>query len=255
LSCNLTIVGIGDASTQSLSSLATTLGENCSFYGITQVNHADQIFGSIQFNAPSSNKLMLNLVNASGVVDLPLSFTVEDSDCTSGCVVISDPILLERVHCSTTVRVTFKKQATQEIPESPLSSLPKAVFPLVSEIVTLLKSVHSTPYDVTTDTFSMVFRRLQSDKRIISDARSLLFSKRTRKYRHYTPFAAISVWIQELDNLITTQVTSYRMNVEEEILNRLSSSLTGEGGASSEGGGSAFQPSTVVLERLQNNVC
>ena len=60
-------------------------------------------------------------------------------------------------------------------------------------------------------------------------------------------FSAVALWLRELNDLVESQISSYRMNVEDELLSALSS-----GG--SEGVSGHVLPSQVVLERLAHNV-
>jgi hypothetical protein len=69
------------------------------------------------------------------------------------------------------------------------------------------------------------------------------------------------VWIREMDEMIESQIAAYRMNVETEMLSQLAAASGGDaqGGsgaaaAATAAGGMSFQPSEVILERLQNNV-
>jgi hypothetical protein len=128
------------------------------------------------------------------------------------------------------------------------------LFGKIGEFVSEIRKIRSTAYVVDADTFSAVFRQLLVDKKSLQNIKASFLSKHTRRLRQYSAFSALGVWLNELENLIETQISSYKMNVESEILSRIaqapSEKVSGTGAASA----TYLQPTQLVLVRLQNNV-
>ena len=132
----------------------------------------------------------------------------------------------------------------------------------IEEFVSEIRKIRSTAYTVDANSFGTVYQQLLLDKKKLQSIKTCYYSKYNRKYRLYSVFTALSIWVKELEVLIEHQLASYRMNVEAEILNRIvcsgssSSSSIGDkttGGVLASGGG-YLQPTEIVLLRLQNNV-
>jgi hypothetical protein len=131
----------------------------------------------------------------------------------------------------------------------------------IGEFVSEIRKIRPTAYVVDADTFSTVFRQLLADKKSLQNIKASFLSKHTRRLRQYSAFSALGVWLSELENLIETQISSYKMNVESEILSRIaqapSEKASGAGAGAGAGAASSaayLQPTQLVLVRLQNNV-
>jgi hypothetical protein len=290
---SLVIIGIGEASTQSLSSLANSLGERCSFYGITCTEEILPIFNSITESSGMEDRVTLSLLmsnstclSPSGSSGSPVSFSFrylsETSDAISGCHVLSDQVLVEKLHHTSEISLSYKSTHYSLINSSSSSSSSKdliaphtattatthtatatavaaqqKVMEIVKELVSVLSKLRDKPYEVTSDTFSSVFKKLQADKRVVTSLKLLYSSKKLRGYRHLSLYVGLGVWIREMDEMIESQIAAYRMNVETEMLSQLAAASGGDtqgGPGAAAAGGMSFQPSEVILERLQNNV-
>lgn len=151
-------------------------------------------------------------------------------DEISYCLGSSDPVRLSVFPLDTkAILSTYSKMG------------PEAVELVVSGFVEVLRSIRSTSYEVSMTSLQSVFHQLLRDKQSIDRLKASFYSKRYRPCRRYSLFAGVRVWITELENLITSQIASYRMNVEAEVLQQ---------------GRDANEkiPSQIALERLQNNV-
>ena len=276
-----TIIGIGDADTGALSSLASSLGETASFYGITKVDQIEEVFNNINI-ADSSNQLKLLIPRTGEHFDstFPFQYCVEFSSETdtndnraqfgtiSGCCGIADPNLSQRLHDSSNLQLqfgnnqcielisksstspfftSFKKhvKGTKEIIDDSVINERSTLF---FSVLTQLKELPARPYLVTSESFGTVFSQLVRDKQSLSSIKSTLFSRRTRKMRNTVMFEAVALWLRELDDLVEAQISSYRMNVEDEVLSTLAK------GSVEKRSDQYVQPSQLVLERLQHNV-
>jgi hypothetical protein len=122
----------------------------------------------------------------------------------------------------------------------------------VSEFVSEIRKIRATAYEVNETSFGTVFRQLLADKKSLQAIKASFLSKHTRRLRQYSAFSALAVWLHELEDLIETQISSYKMNVEGEILTRIGHQQSSGG---TDGAGQAYlQPTQLVLFRLQNNV-
>jgi len=122
----------------------------------------------------------------------------------------------------------------------------------VSEFVSELRTIRPIAYEVNEHSFSSVFRQLMADRKSLQQLKNSFFSKHTRRLRKFSLFAGLGIWIKELESLVDSQIASYRMNVEGEILSKLTNSAS-----FGMAGGSAakhLQPTQMVLYRLQNNL-
>jgi hypothetical protein len=268
LSC--TFIGIGDADTAALSSLVDSLGESCRLYGITNVEHIESVFRDVTAVGAS-----LALVLSDGS-EHPLQYTYQGDDGVdsqgvfeflSGCLALGDAaeaekliradrLLLRRGDCTLELKaVPFESfvqlpRGPKYEQEAPL--IVNAVSSRLEAVTRELRRVRPRPHAVSSDSFMAVFRQLVADKKVISDAKAMLFSKDMRRIRKSSVLAAASMWARELEELIGSQIESYRMNVEGEVLDGILSGGGDEGRAA--GGRQMFMPSQLILDRLQNNV-
>ena len=130
---------------------------------------------------------------------------------------------------------------------------PVIVEQIVSGFSEILRNIRSTCYEVSLTSFKTVFRQLLADKHIIDRLKGTFYSKNYRRFRRYSLYAGIGVWIRELEDLVSVQITSYRLNVEAEVLDGCSNNNSNSNSSTNGVGGSKV-PSQLVLERLQNNV-
>ena len=134
----------------------------------------------------------------------------------------------------------------------------------VSEFVSEIRRIRRTAYEVDATSVGAVFRQLMADKKALQHIKTSFLSKHTRRLRHFSLFAGLGVWLRELEELVESQIAAYRMNVESEILTKISqpqqqgaaatsdkTNNNGRGGASS---GNYLQLTQLVIFRLQNNV-
>lgn len=279
-----TIIGIGEADTVALSSLATALGNDVSFYGITHVEHIDAVFRNINV-ADMKNQLQLQILGSKSDEKETISFqycyeenldTENEAGRVSACCLISDPSVAQKLHHSSSIVLIYGNSSQFELAVcdkcSPFavtcdaaaeSGKSKELSARMVEyaattdrerliywesLLPVIKAVSSRPYSVTSDSFRRIFSQLLGDRKTISNIRSLLFSRNTRRMRDTVVFASVSFWLKELDDLIEMQITSYRMNVEAELLSALSAGDNGKVEQYSV-------PSQMVLDRLSHNVC
>lgn len=285
-----TIIGIGEADTGALSSLAAALGPDVSFYGITQIEHIETAFRNVNI-ADTKKQLKLRIPGSSGDEGtvIPFQYCVEEGvddaggtsgGSISGCVDISDPLLAHRLHHGATVEIQYSNgpvlSLTANKEGSPyivsfLStvSTPRSQDKIASNqfaieqavvverervaywesVLPQLKAVSTKPYTVTSGSLGSVFSQLLRDRKVLQGVKSLLFSRATRKMRYTVVFSAVSLWLRELNDLVEAQITSYRMNIEDELLTSLS-----EGSGGDKGPAHHALPSQMVLDRLQHNV-
>jgi serine/threonine protein kinase len=279
VSVSLVVIGIGEASTQSLSALSSTLGESCSFYGITRTEEVLPIFNSLTESAGVDDRVALRLASNDPASSPALSFRyiLETNDRIVGCHVLGDQVAVEKLHTSPELTLSYKDQtialpacpnltsATRVVSSSPSQNphhSPQAeeknrrrLTEIVKELVAILSKLRAEPYEVTSETFTSVFMKLQADKKVVTSLKLLHSSKQLRNYRHLSIYLGLGVWIREMDDMVESQISAYRMNVETELLSQLGGDTSGTGKEGSTGTGAAFEPSDVVLERLQNNVC
>ena len=241
---SLTVIGIGDASTKSLSSLTTRLGDRCCFYGITEVSQADTAFGNISVGMGG----MTATVSFPGLQSVPLTYTVNSGDVMSGCGVVKDNTQVDGVHQCESVNLSYKNKGIELRVVVP--TYEHTVLMSIQEFVAAIRQIRAECYDVTSDSIQSVFKQLLADKQAIWAVKTSFFSKKTRNLRNFTAFAGIGVWIRELEDMIDAQITSFRMNVEGEVLQGLAGKPD-DGTLPAE---KYFLPSEVVLERLQHNV-
>jgi serine/threonine protein kinase len=249
-SLSLTIIGIGDASTKSLSDLTASLGEKCCFYGITEVSQSDPAFGNISSGGGRIGNLVT--IEVPGVLTLPLNYTVDDGDVICGCARVAEVSLIEGLIAAPHVTLSYKNHEREL--KAVTSTYSHAAEMSIKEFVSAIRQIRSECYVVTTESFEGVFKQLLDDKKAVWGIKTSFFSKKTRKLRDHVAFAGIGIWIRELEDLIDAQISSYRMNVEGEVLHGLVEKGSGEETKSSAASGAYFQPSDMVLERLQNNV-
>ena len=267
--CNiaLTLIGIGDAGTAPLSALADGLGDKCSFIGITEVNQADAAFSSIDnYCGDSGRQLRIAFSTSSStesevVQDFHYVLGEEDSPYVSGCAVL-DAARSDYVVNRATVAIVSNSKISETFTEIPLQFDDKSVLSegtkynrysysleeLVEEVLPGLSQIRSNSYDVSAATFQTLFTQLLRDKKNLWQFKTSLYCKKTRNFRTHPLFCAFAVWLKELEYLVDSQISSYRMNVETELFSTL------ETGGSSSSTVPAAQPSEIVLERLRNNV-
>lgn len=261
-----TFVGIGDADTESLSALVSVLGDDCSFYGITKVDHIETVFSNL---SSGSNKVLKVVMGDKTEYAAQYSFESSGAgvDIVSGCGNFPDLSVAESAHRTDFLTVKFGDRSVELRRVEADASLLAAIFPKLSlaearnhdafgssalanvnEVFRLISSrlerIPTIPYTVTAESFVPVFVQLQRDKKELNDIKSDLFCRETRKIRQNPIFMAMIVWVQELEALVSSQVESYRMNVEDELLN----------GISAGDGASIAKPSQQILDRLQQNM-
>ena len=282
---SLTLIGIGDAGTTPLSSLANALGEYCSFVGITEISQADCVFSNIDnFTGDVNGQLRVTFSHSSrtsgvrregetgtgtgtgsgGEITAEFQYVLgaEDSSLVSGCVTILDAVKSDVVVNHSNTAVVGNAETTMTFVEEPLHFDDKSVVSegskynrfsysleeLVETVLPILTQIRSNSYDVTAETFQALFTQLLRDKKQLWIVKTALFAKKTRPFRQNPIFAAFAIWLKELEYLIDSQISSYRVNVEDELFANLESAAT------SAGSGGSVQPATIVLERLKNNV-
>lgn len=240
---SLTIVGIGEAETEALSSLADKLGDKCVVYGITELSKSDEVFRNT-----SVASLNVFSVEVPDIAVVAVSYSYEDdSGGTNGGGFLPNTAV-HKTHKSSIVRIVDGKNVLELHNAAPFGGEDSAgLHVAVEEFITTIRKVRCTCYDVTEESFRSVFGQLLADKNTLRMVKSSFYSKTSRKLRKHAVFAGIGVWLKELVDLIDAQIDSYRMNVEGEILNSFSNS-------SSSSLSAAQTPSAIVLQRLQNNV-
>ena len=285
-------VSAGDAETKPLSDLTNAMGaDQCSFYGITEVSQCDEVFRNISAGS-SEICVTCDLSSSTGAdgtnkVKIALKCTFEDE--SSGWLVthgsaarLEDHFAVQGLHASLSLNVTQPSTAGSGVSTLSLSAaasqLPgdtASVSPYdghkittaelhrrVNEFVSEIRRVRDSAYVVDATSFGAVFRQLMADKKALQSIKNTFLSKHTRRLRQYSLFSGLGIWLRELEELIESQIASYRMNVEGEILAKIaqgevsvdatSGKNSAKGGAGA--GGNYLQPTQMVLFRLQNNV-
>ena len=275
-----------------MSDLTNAMGaDQCSFYGITEVSQCDEVFRNI---SAGSSEICITCDLSSGTdadgtnkVNIALKCTFEDE--SSGWLVthgsaarLEDHFAVQGLHESLSLNVTQPSTAGSGVSTLSLSGavsqLPgdtTSVSPYdghkittaelhrrVNEFVSEIRRVRDSAYVVDATSFGTVFRQLMADKKALQSIKSTFLSKHTRRLRQYSLFSGLGVWLRELEELIESQIASYRMNVEGEILTKIAQgevSVDATSGKSSAKGGTGaggnyLQPTQMVLFRLQNNV-
>jgi elongation factor 1-alpha len=266
ISFSCTFVGIGDADTESLSALVTTLGDDFSFYGITKVDHIETVFSNLSSGSKNTLKVTIG-DNHEYTAQYSFESTGAGVNFVSGCGNFPDLSVAEMAHKNDLLVVSFGERSVELQRVEVDACLLASIFPrlslsearnhgsfgssaladvkeALSSISSRLQRIPTIPYTVTAESFVPVFAQLQRDKKEIYSVKSDLFCRETRKIRQNPIFMALIVWMQELETLVSSQVESYRMNVEDELL------------AGMSGGdiGSFSKPSQQILDRLQHNL-
>ena len=120
---SLTIIAIGDASTETLSKLTQTLGNGCLLYGITEVNQADEVFENITTQAGAS-RISIEFPNDPAVQSITLGYSLADGEKkgVSGCAVLESTAIAEKAHHCASIRVTTDTQSVALYASSSLLS-------------------------------------------------------------------------------------------------------------------------------------
>jgi hypothetical protein len=224
------------------------------------------------------------LTGANGKISLPLKYTYEDQAVgalvtlgTTASVV--DHHIVQQLHQASTIAIELPASSATSagttVPLSAVSDLAHydrsaatgsknvdefhatrlttaEILSRVSEFVSEIRKIRATAYEVNETSFGTVFRQLLADKKSLQAIKASFLSKHTRRLRQYSAFSALAVWLYELEDLIETQIASYKMNVEGEILTRIGQQ---QSSGATEGVGQGYlQPTQLVLFRLQNNV-
>lgn len=268
---------LGDAETKSLSSLTEALGkEQCSFYGITEVGQSDMVFQNISAGTSDITILGDKLPDTA----VPMKFTYEEDGSGSVVIqgtaaVIADHFAVQALHASASLQVQMpqlqgqqgghRSAATISLEALEDSTAGRTLLGYgrsdrvelhrkVDEFVSEIRRIRSTAYEVDAHSFGTVFRQLMADKKALQQLKASFLSKHTRRLRQYSLFSGLGVWLKELEELIESQIASYRMNVEGEIL----ANIAQQRPDGAVGGASVavdyLKPTQMVLTRLQNNV-
>jgi len=282
----------GDAETKPLSDLTHAMGaDQCSCYGITEVSQCDEVFRNI--NAGSSEICVTcdlssgTGANGTNKLQIALKCTFEDESSgwlmTHGAAArLDDHFAVQGLHATLSLNVTQPNAsgsgvstmslsaATSQLPGDTSSVSPydghkvttSELHRRVNEFVSEIRRLRDSAYVVDATSFGTVFRQLMADKKALQSIKNTFLSKHTRRLRQYSLFSGLGVWLSELEELIESQIASYRMNVEGEILTKIAQGEVGvdatSGKSSAKGGagasGNYLQPTQMVLFRLQNNV-
>jgi hypothetical protein len=232
-SLSLTLIGIGDAATGPLQALSTALGETCRFVGISQVDQADEVFQTV---STARQNVTVTVSGRRTVLPYCMESTEETETASltllNAAVTVIDDSLLLQLHAATALQVHYGSGA-HDVPLAYAGEVPATLYPgmdresspqiVVEQVMTALGRLRSRSYEVTADTLLSVFRSLMADKRTLFAIKSSLLSKGIRRVRRGSAvFAALGVWLRELEDLVDAQVAAYRMNVEQELFAGLS---------------------------------
>ena len=264
---NLTLIGIGEAGTAPLAKLASVMGDQCSFVGITEVNQADCVFNSIDSNGSNDQVRVVFTNGSDDNVSEDFQYVVGDegSSRISGCFTITDASKIDWVVNRANAATVFHADLALSFVEKPFFNDDKSVVSegskydkpsfsleeLLDAVLPLLTQVRSKSYEVTADTFQSIFGQLIRDKKNLWMVKTALYSKSTRHFRRNAVFVALTVWLRELEYLIESQISSYRVNVEDELFSEMERATIAP---SKSGTSFCVQPANMVLERLRNNV-
>eukprot|EP01038_Epipyxis_sp_PR26KG_P007755 gene7755-10536_t len=279
-SFHLTLIGIGEAETKDLSNMANYFGDSTGFFGITQVDQSDSVFESSLVSSAVNSKLQLIIPLNDSKVTLDFTYTVEEDSIQSeesitnkiinGCLTINDSILLETIHMSTnTLSITYSNgniccdmEKASSLISEPSTSVTKAIIQTnllsdleasVGELSSVIRRIRSTVYEIDTkvsNSFVRVFQQLLKDRQVLHNLKAQFFSKSNRYKRKYIAYSSMKFWIREMEDLLDSQITSFRMNIEVDMFNQLMHS----GEADSSNIKEYIQPMKNVLERLQINL-
>lgn len=260
----------GDAETKALSSLTEVLGQDqCAFYGITKVSQSDVVFQNISAGN-SDIKVLGDKLSGTGVA---LKYTYEEEGVggvvTHGAAAtIADHFAVQALHASASLQLQMPQRGnaagTISLAALEDSTAGKSLLGYgktdrvelhrkVDEFISEIRRIRPTAYEVDAQSFGTVFRQLVADKKVLHQLKASFLSKHTRRLRLYSLFSGLGVWLKELEELIESQIASYRMNVEGEILANIAQQRPTEGNSGTTSG-DYLKPTQMVLARLQNNV-
>ena len=247
-SISITLIGIGDAKTTSVQEICNALGPCAVSVGITNVDQSDAIFKNLIMREKDLH-LVLHLPDGLAV---PFTYTYQlDSQCVHACVTIAQSEIMAKVHRLTELFITISNSETEVSMRYCVQPVQREVECATQDMAGNMRGIPSEPYQVSPSTLQAVFKRLLLDKRMLNGVKSVFYSKNNRKIRAAETYGMLEVWMKQLEHVVESQITSYRMNVETELLRLLESGGDDEDGSAL---GLNVLPSEVAMERLRNNV-
>lgn len=258
--------------------------DQCSFYGITEVSQCDAVFRNISAGSSEISVVASDDASEAASSKVALKFTFEDESggslVTHGASArLEDHFAVQNLHGRVTLSVlqpgssgahslclaahTDSSALTDSSKSTVLAYTSNKItteelHQRVNGFVSEIRRLRDSAYEVDAQSFGSVFRQLMADRKALQAIKTSFLSKHTRRLRQFSLFAGLGVWIRELEELVESQISSYRMNVETDILNKISlpSVVSLNSGRSNTAGGETnyLQPTQLVLFRLQNNV-
>jgi serine/threonine protein kinase len=193
ITVSLTLVGIGDADPQGLSTLARLLGHSTGFYGVTEVQHADAVFMRATQSAAASQ--VVSLVCGDRLFEF--RYTNEENGCLDGVLTVEESSVLQMLHQAKELSVTFNSnrstvkftadEATADEKQQPVDqklsqylSDAAQVKSMVNDFMLSMKRVKQTAYTVSAESLVKVFKHLMDDKKVLQSIKGAYYGRQWR---------------------------------------------------------------------------